>query len=839
MTIDELLEKYPKELVKNRTIIEGNFIFCLWKDPELYGDYYKKINVNKDLLLDDSRFYYSIGLEMYNLEYESFDEATVAIYLENRETLKDGFDNRGGYQTVKEIIRILNEENVTTYYDELVRSNILLNLYDKGFNVEKDLDKLNKMTSDQIYDYYDYMLSNIMVNKVSHINTVDLTTGYEKWIESWDKGSGVGYRVGFPMLNYHLAGIHKSNLILHLAGIGQGKAQPLYSKILTPDGYVLMKDIKVGDKIFGEDGKIHHVVGVYPQGKKDIYEITFSDGSKVRSCDEHLWTVQTPKMRMKNKFKTVTLKDIINDKLYKTNRHGYKQWKYYIPMTKPLKFDVRDIKIHPYILGLLLGDGGFSDGSIMFSSSEEDIIGALDEYCQSIELSLNYSGDTSYRLTDYNYGSNKENKIKQELKKLGLCGLLSHEKFIPRQYLFNSVQNRIDLLSGLIDSDGEVNGDRYTFSTTSEQLLKDVQFLVQSLGGTANVEDRQTHYTYKGKKKAGKPSYRLHIKMPRDIQAFKSEKHKKKFKLGQTEARRTIRDIKYIGKEEAQCIMTDNPTHLYLTDDMVVTHNTTSSLLMYILPIIKSGESVCIIANEQGEEEFRQMLLATVLFNEVGYFKMNRQKFLFGNFTDEDKKYIKKAILWLKQYENQIHYTHLYNYDVTNVKRLIKKYSKIGVGCYLFDTLKPQDDSSEKAWGDFSEVAKELFLTAQEENVAVIATAQLSSAASHRKFLDLSCVGKSRAIAETAGQVIMFRALTEKEKENLNVYTYAKDSNGKYLNVKQKHELNPDKDYIVLFVPKNRYGKAGNLQIVYERNMDFNTMKEIGYCNIEYDGFNK
>jgi replicative DNA helicase len=266
---------------------------------------------------------------------------------------------------------------------------------------------------------------------------------------------------------------------------------------------------------------------------------------------------------------------------------------------------------------------------------------------------------------------------------------------------------------------------------------------------------------------------------------------------------------------------------------------TTSALLMYVLPILESGESVCIIANEQGQEEFRQMLLATVLFNKVRYFKMNRQKLLFGGFTEDDKAALKQATDWLKKYKNKIHYVHLNDYEIGNVKRIIKKYSKLNVGAYLFDTLKPRDDSSDKAWGDFSEVSKELFLLAQKENVAVIATAQLSSTATTRKFLDLSCVGKSRAIAETAGQVVMFRPLKENEKEKLKVYSYAKDSNGKYTNIKKEHPLDVDKDYVVLFVPKNRYGKAGDLQIVYERNMDFNTMKEIGYCHIEFDGFGK
>ena len=101
---------------------------------------------------------------------------------------------------------------------------------------------------------------------------------------------------------------------------------------------------------------------------------------------------------------------------------------------------------------------------------------------------------------------------------------------------------------------------------------------------------------------------------------------------------------------------------------------TTSAILMYVIPTLEKGEQVCIIANEQGEEDFRQMILATVLFNKIKYRKMNRQKFLFGNFTDEDKKALKEASDWLGKYKGKLHYAHLNDYDTGNIKRIIKKY---------------------------------------------------------------------------------------------------------------------------------------------------------------------
>ena len=209
---------------------------------------------------------------------------------------------------------------------------------------------------------------------------------------------------------------------------------------------------------------------------------------------------------------------------------------------------------------------------------------------------------------------------------------------------------------------------------------------------------------------------------------------------------------------------------------------------------------------------------------------------LFGGFTEDDKIHLRRSALWLEQFKDQLHYIHLTDYGTSNIKRIIKKYSKLGVGAFLVDTLKPNDEASDKAWAEFSETAKTLFLLAQKENIAVIATAQLSSESARRKYLDLSCIGKSRAIAETAGQVVMFRPMREQEKEKLEVYKFNKDLKGNSTSTKSIIELDKSKDYIVVFIPKNRYGQA-DIQIVYERNQSFNYLKELGYCHIEFDGF--
>lgn len=233
--MNKTLDNYPHELVSQRELIEGNFIFCLWKNPELYGDYMNEIIADKDFLTDDGKFYYSLGLEMYKLGYKSFDDASIYSYIEDKDVLKHGFARRGGYKTVDEIKKILNEENVETYYDELVKNNMLLRLYDKGFNVLNELDKYKKMTSVQLYDYFEYQLNNIFLNRGAGIKIENLDID-EQYILDSDSGieKGLSYASACPILNYHTLGLHKSNVQIFAGFSGTGKSSFIVNSYVLP-----------------------------------------------------------------------------------------------------------------------------------------------------------------------------------------------------------------------------------------------------------------------------------------------------------------------------------------------------------------------------------------------------------------------------------------------------------------------------------------------------------------------------------------------------------------------------------------------------------------------------
>lgn len=363
--------------------------------------------------------------------------------------------------------------------------------------------------------------------------------------------------------------VTRSTLVSHEMGLG--KSQDLDSKLVTPNGLVRMGDINVGDEVIGSDGKPKKVLGIYPQGLKNIYEITFSDGVTARSCDEHLWNVNTYiRNWRKNPFLTKTLREIMDDGLQFKN--GNNKW--YIPIVKPMEFENKELKIDPYVLGCILGDGGITTkNSIGFSSIDNEIINEI-----SVRLPENHTlVHNGKSLKDYYLTADgKNNIINRALKSYNLKGCNSYSKFIPEDYKFSSIQQRLEILQGILDTDGHSRKDGIVELTlASKQLIEDVQFIVESLGGVGRLHEKWIKYNGEDKL-----YWRLHIKLPPEFIPFKLKRKIETF-VPPTNylPNRAIISVKYVGEKEAQCILIDSDDHLYSTDHCILTHNTLSSIL--------------------------------------------------------------------------------------------------------------------------------------------------------------------------------------------------------------------------------------------------------------------
>lgn len=359
---------------------------------------------------------------------------------------------------------------------------------------------------------------------------------------------------------------------------GSGKAQPLYSKVLTPTGFVPMKDIKVGDEVLSGTGKLSKVLGVYPQGIKSIYEIIFDDGSKCRCCDEHLWTVQTRDDRRadrrngKEKYRTIELKEMMKN-LYVENG---KRKNYSIDYVSPIDFKEKQFVIHPYVMGVLLGDGGLSSGGQNISTTDMEILERVQFFLPK-GYTIKHHDRCTYAIRgSEGSGSTHYSVITKELKRYGLDGKKSKDKFIPKEYLYASKEQRLWLLRGLMDTDGTTSGCDCSYSTISEQLANDMVELVHSLGGYASKNRHPAGYKKDGEYIRCNDVFDLIVQFDSNFESiFALERHKTLYLPKRKKLKRFVADVRYVGEEECQCIYIDDESHLYITDDYIITHNTT------------------------------------------------------------------------------------------------------------------------------------------------------------------------------------------------------------------------------------------------------------------------
>ena len=437
-----------------------------------------------------------------------------------------------------------------------------------------------------------------------------------------------------------------NNALMFCGESGSGKAQPLTSKIFTPSGYKLMGDIKVGDLILDGKGNSTKVLKVFPQGKRDIYRIFINDGTYIEVADNHLNRVYYYKdgIKVDKDLTTLELIDLINNsnipihipttdiKCWKSSHlsvdpyllgcligdgslhnnfsfsnkdkdilekvdsklrvwgMGLKEIplsdcdynisllefkNYYIINYKGIDYDGIDS-----FISKLIEDGypKFDEDTILRWFSNPEKSSTLKKYKEIKKL-------VSLKINPFKVKSNHKTipKLLQTIKDLNLR-VVANQKRIPQQYLFSSYEDRLELLRGLMDTDGtfEKNGGSY-FSTCSPYLAEEVAFLARSLGMRAKIKKSNIKYRYiykdKDEIRAGQDCYSIFIRG--DLNPFYCSRKSQKF-IDYTNNRsrkpyplRTISNIEFNRVDECQCIYVESEDHTYITDNLTVTHNTT------------------------------------------------------------------------------------------------------------------------------------------------------------------------------------------------------------------------------------------------------------------------
>lgn len=394
-----------------------------------------------------------------------------------------------------------------------------------------------------------------------------------------------------------------------------GKLLSINELVLTPDGWVRNGDLKSGDVVCTPFGKPTRILQVFPHRDKAIYTLRTSDGRECMCGLEHLWEVRTRKQVHKyrkhgeNKnFMVLTTQELIE---------GMSRGKkYYLPIPRAQEFGEKQYVIPPYVLGVLIGDGCISKiqgNCFALSNPEADIIERVSKLSECTRVRESETSYTKYFYTPH------IGEYKRYLRSVGL-ETYSKDKFIPQEYLWGSIEQRKQLLFGLMDTDGNVEKkNKFRFTTTSPRLAKDFIYLCRSLGYIATTPlDKRTEKYHSG--------YCARISVQTDDIIFSSKKHLEKYERNKawidengfyerTKDHVLIESITYKCNEDALCILVEDKDHLYIAGDFVTTHNTFGAVLSMAEGALDPRFRGCFVRRTLGElkvaggvvEKFREV----------------------------------------------------------------------------------------------------------------------------------------------------------------------------------------------------------------------------------------
>lgn len=356
----------------------------------------------------------------------------------------------------------------------------------------------------------------------------------------------------------------------------RGRQLCLDTELPTPNrGFIKLRDLKAGDKLFDENGSVCSVTKLHPvQESPESYRVTFDDGSVVDACAEHLWTTYTKKDRVNGREpSTRNTKEILE-----TLKYG-KETNHSIIVADSVDYEEKSLPIDPYLLGFWLGDGDrygrieTADPEVLENYRHRLIKSSIDK-----KSSFGISKSRSYRVEGLTTALTKLGLVYNPGKKNKEKGLGFYKKVIPDAYLQSSYEQRVALLQGLMDSDGCCYKDgRCEFVQAEErkELVEGVYELICSLGIKARVKRKESwRYNVRYQDK-----YQIMFSTSKDV--FRLDRKLKNIIKNDTTKRthRFIRSIERIPSKPMRCITVDSPSHLYLvTKSFIPTHNTVDCL---------------------------------------------------------------------------------------------------------------------------------------------------------------------------------------------------------------------------------------------------------------------
>ena len=446
-----------------------------------------------------------------------------------------------------------------------------------------------------------------------------IRTDYENVLEIMDPRSGFDAIGGMDNIKAYfqknvINPVHRGDFSAVPMGVllsgapGVGKSYnnytPIYRLNHNKVELTSIKDLRVGDKIFGCDGQITTVINKYPQGELDAYRIFFKDGRTGICSADHLWGVYSRSHNGKMKMRVKSTQEMIDKGIFCPNSDGShpNRSRYFIPMNGPLDFPEKELPVDPYLLGVFIGNGDMADCALSLScdTDDEETVKRIADIVHAYTYKKKKTGYSWYFYSDYNENNRTNPRIQTYdiFKDLpDLIELQSGQKYIPEQYIRASYSQRLALLQGLMDTDGCIHStsgrnakNRYNcdYSTTSEELAWSLSDLLFTLGMSNTVcsSDRtgQTHIV-NGKEYIRKSvEFTVRINIPNEDKPKLFRLSRKKAIAEEAAAHPKRRNYDYVGiigiekldkKLPMTCITVDADDGLFCVGkDCVVTHNT-------------------------------------------------------------------------------------------------------------------------------------------------------------------------------------------------------------------------------------------------------------------------
>lgn len=542
-------------------------------------------------ILEDTAFANQIG-EV--LDYNFFELRYLRVFVKTIYDFKTKFGRYPGKSTFEALLRTnIGEENdvvqkqVRTFYAQFTTS---------GNSVDIDFVKSNAIEFCKKQKLKEAMLKSVELLKKSSFDEIrrvvdtalklgtNPDVGYlyeEQFEERYELVNRSVVTTGWEVIDgLTRGGLGAGELGVVIAPTG---CHAKGTKILMLDGtFKNVEDVVVGDKLMGPDNKPRNVLTLH-RGKEEMFKIIPTKGKPFVVNGGHILSLirTNDGTSFSNSVDNISVFEYL--KKSKTYKHIHKLYR-----PKAINFNSNKVE-HPYQLGLLLGDGSLSEKRISFVSKDSILIEEIEKMSKFFDCKFSKRVDNrSENLVEIYFHNTGENTIKDFIARNGLLNHKSHDKYIPQKYKTAPFEDRLELLAGLIDTDGSLSNNGFDFITKSKQLSEDVVFVCQSLGLAA--------YSTECRKKwqNGIGSYhRVSISGNTEIIPTKLARKMSAVRKQKKDCLRTGFSVKSVGNGDYYGFEVDSD-NLYVMEDFFVTHNSGKTHFLCHLgaQAVKEGKTV-------------------------------------------------------------------------------------------------------------------------------------------------------------------------------------------------------------------------------------------------------